>query len=48
MTTDNSEAQEEAAPKYESQKETQIGQFYANVDCYDIVRLRSAPVNKDF
>jgi hypothetical protein len=48
MTVDDSEAQEEAAPKYKSQKETQIGWFYMNADRYNIVRPHSAPVNEDF
>ena len=48
ITADDSEAQEEAVPKYESQKETQIGQFYTHADRYDILHPKSAPVNEDF
>jgi hypothetical protein len=48
MMADNSKAQEEAAPKYKSQKETQIGRFYMNTDRYDIACPKSVPVNEDF
>jgi hypothetical protein len=49
VTTEELEPQEEAAPTdYKSHREAQVAQFYPSVECYDIVRPKSAPINEDF
>jgi hypothetical protein len=46
VKTEDKKPEEDASPAYDTQ--TQVSRFYSNINNYDILCPKSAPVNEDF